>query len=113
MDMMRLHTLTFTLPGTEPGEDPLTGFPIPGNDGEVITIPCRFVSGAGKGGVKTIKNQNNEDVTIKGRIRVDIGSIMPAPFTNLKVTEGDTIHFEGPALEIYTGGTLTGWRIDV
>lgn len=112
MDMMRLHTLTFTLPGTESGED-VNGFPIPGSDGEEISIPCRYVSGAGKGGVKTMKNQNNEEVIKKGRIRVDIGSIMPAPFTNLTVKEGDFIHFEGPALEIYTGGTLTGWRIDV
>lgn len=105
----RDHTLTFTLPGIGPSEDPITGHPIPGSDGEVVTIPCRFVSQSGK----VFKNQDNHDVQQRGRIRVDIGSVMPPQFTHLKVTEGDRVHFEGPALDVYAGGTLTGWRIDV
>lgn len=105
----RNHTLTFTLPGTEPSEDPVTGFPIAGVPEDVISIPCRYLSQSGK----VYKNQDNQDVQQRGRIRVDIGSIMPEPFTQLKVTEGDRVHFEGPALDIYAGGTLTGWRIDV
>jgi hypothetical protein len=109
MDLMRLHTLTFKLPGTASTEDPVTGFPIPGGDGATITIPCRFVSSS----AKVYKNQDNEEIRQTGRIRADIGSVMPKTFTHLKVTEGDRVHFEGPALDVYAGGTLTGWRIDV
>ncbi|SMC53224.1 hypothetical protein [Pedobacter nyackensis] len=109
MDLRRPHILTFTLPGTTGGEDPVTGFPIPGSDGDVVTVPCRYVSASGK----VFKNQDNVEVQQRGRIRVPIGSIMPATFTHLTVTEGDITHFTGPALDVYAGGHLTGWRIDV
>lgn len=92
--MDRNHTLTFTSP-------------VNGNE---ISIPCRFVTTKS---ATVYKNQDNEEVRQRGRIRVDIGSPLPLKFYHLKVTEGDIVHFEGPALDIYAGGTLLSWRIDV
>lgn len=110
MDLKRPHILSFNLPGVPPTEDPVTGFPIPGSDGEQVTVPCRYVPNKT---ARIFKNSDNEEVQQRGRIRIPIGSILPARFTHLVVTEGDLVHFEGPALEIYAGGHLTGWRIEV
>lgn len=110
MDLFRPHVLTFTTPGTPATDDPVTGYPIPGEPEQQVSIRCRFVPNKT---ARVFKNANNEDVQQKGRIRVPIGSIMPTPFAHLVVTEGERVHFTGPALEVYTGGHLTGWRIDV
>lgn len=101
--------LTFTLPGSEPSEDPETGFPIPGIPGATLNIPCRFVAG----GQRLFKNEDSTEVQQKGRISVDMGSELPKQWQEVVVTDGDRELFRGPAMEIYAGGQLSRWRVDV
>ena len=99
----RPHVLKW-IETTEASTDEDTGYTIPGAtiDHE---IPCRWHSG----GTKVYRNEDSTQVMQKGRIRVDIGSPMPKVGQILEVVG----HFTGVAMEVYTGGTLTGWRIDV
>ena len=108
MDLFRTSILSWTTPGTPGGEDE-NGFPIPGTPGSLIELPGRFVAG----GTKSFKNEDSVEVQQKGRIRFDAGGPFPLQFQIVKVVEGDMVHFEGPAMEVYTGGHLKGWRIDV
>lgn len=99
----RPHILKWT-ETTEATEDPATGYPIPGAE-VYYEIPCRWHSG----GSKVYRNEDSTEVMQKGRIRVDLDSPMPQVGQLLEVVG----HFSGTAMEVYTGGTLTGWRIDV
>jgi len=108
MDLFRPAILSWTTPGTPGGEDE-NGFPIPEIPGVLVQVPARFVSG----GTKTFKNEDSIEVVQNGRIRFDAGGTVPLKYQIVRVTEGDRVHFEGPAMEIYTGGHLKGWRIDV
>lgn len=100
---LRPHVLRWT-ETTEATTDEATGYPIPGTEIN-YELKCRWHSG----GTKVYRNEDSTEVMQKGRIRVDIGSPMPQVGQLLEVVG----HFNGTAMEVYTGGTLTGWRIDV
>lgn len=100
---LRPHVLRWT-ETAEATEDPITGYPIPGTP-IMHEIPCRWHQDSSK----LFNNEDSTEVRQKGRIRVDIGSPMPQVGQILEIVG----HFSGPAMEVYTGGTLTGWRIDV
>lgn len=109
MVSLRPHILTFISPGTPDTEDPDTGYTIPGIPGGTVQIPCRFVANV----QKQFRNEDSTTVQQKGRIRVDVGSVMPKMWQEVVVTEDTRELFRGQAMVIYTGGHLTGWRIDV
>lgn len=104
----RPHILTYTTEGIPGGEDP-NGFPLPDVPGSTVQLPCRFVAG----GQRMFKNEDSTEVQQKGRISVDRDSTMPKQMQEVIVTMDDRELFRGPAMEIYAGGQLTRWRIDV
>jgi hypothetical protein len=103
MVSLRPHVLKWT-ETAEATIDEATGYQVPGVEVH-YEIPCRWHQDS----TKVYNNEDSTDVRQKGRIRVDIGSPMPKIGQMLEVVG----HFSGPAMEVYTGGTLTGWRIDV
>ena len=109
MVLDRKHTLTFNLPGTGGGEDPVTGLPLPEVPGEAVQVACRFHQNS----TKVLKNEDSTESLQVGRIRVAIGSVMPKMWQNVVVTEGDLVHFSGPVRYVDRTGTLLSWRIDV
>jgi len=80
------------------------GYPLPGTT-TTVQVPCRFVPG----GTRVFKNADSTEQGQKGRIRVDVGSPMPKQGQLIEVVG----LFNGIAQEVYSGGHLTGWRIDV
>ena len=104
----RPHIMTWQTKGTDPVYEDGTGYEIsPGIPGETISIPCRFYLG----GVKLLKNEDNEVTNQIGKIRVDVDSRLPELQGLVSVTEGELVHFEGRIKDIYHG-QLT-WRLDV
>jgi hypothetical protein len=89
--------------GTPGGEDPATGYPLPGTPGVKVSIPCRFHLG----GVKQFKNQDNTVVNQVGTIRCDAGVALPEVGQLIEVVG----QFKGPVKDVYRG-QLT-YRIDV
>lgn len=80
------------------------GYPLPGTT-TTVQVPCRFVPG----GTRVFKNADSTEQGQKGRIRVDVGSPIPKQGQLIEVVG----FFKGIAQEVYNGGHLTGWRIDV
>ena len=109
MVLERKHTLIFTLPGTGGGEDPVTGFPIPEVPGAEVQVECRFHQSSSK----LLKNEDSTESQQVGRIRVAIGAPMPRQWQNIRVVEGDVVHYSGAARYVDKTGTLLSWRIDV
>jgi hypothetical protein len=109
MVLERKHTLIFTLPGTGGGFDEVTGFPIPETLGPEVRVECRFHQNS----TKVLKNEDSTESQQVGRIRVAIGALMPRQWQNIRVVEGDLVHYEGTARYIDKTGTLLSWRIDV
>lgn len=107
--MKRNHTLIFTSKGTPGGTDPITGYPLPDVPGAVVNVPCRFH----QTNTKVLKNEDSTESQQIGRIRVNIGETMPTQYQNIRVIEGDLVHFEGVAKYIDKTGALLSWRIDV
>jgi hypothetical protein len=99
----RPHILEWTTASSEPAQDPLTGYPIPGTPGEARSVPCRFHLG----GTKEFRNEDNTVVKQIGRIRVDEGSEMPVVGQVVTVPG----HFTGQVKDVYKG--QLSWRIDV
>jgi hypothetical protein len=98
----RPHILTWAIMG-ESTFEPGTGYEIPGQTGEAVSIPCRFHLG----GIKEFRNEDNTVVKQIGRIRVDKGSQMPVIGQTIDVPG----HFNGQVRDIYKG--QLSWRIDV
>ena len=96
MVLDRKHTLTFTLPGTGGGEDPVTGLPLPEVPGSQVAIDCRFHQNS----TKVLKNEDSTESLQVGRIRVAIGSVMPKMWQNVVQTlESEMPRLDMPALQ--------------
>jgi hypothetical protein len=89
--------------GTPGGEDPVTGYPLPGTPGEARSVACRFHLG----GVKVFKNEDNSVTNQVGRIRLDAGVELPEVGTIVEVAG----QFTGPVKDVYRG--QLSYRIDV
>lgn len=92
---------TETSEATESSE----GYPIPGTPTN-YELPCRWVSG----GSKVYRNEDNTTTTQLGRISFDSG-VANYPKAGMEVEVVG--HFKGIAKEVYTGGQLSRWRVDV
>lgn len=89
--------------GTAGGEDPVTGYPLPGTPGEARSTPCHFQLG----GVRVFKNQDNTEVQQIGRIRLDAGVELPEVGSIVEVVG----QFSGLVRDVYRG--QLSYRIDV
>lgn len=91
------------MPGTPSTEDPVTGFPVPGQPGEEVTIMCRYENFK-TGAVKEWTNKKNETVLQRGTIYVKWGQQMPTKFETVTVESpqyGEM--FKGEILNVYNG----------
>lgn len=109
VDLFRPHTMTWTTGSNVITTDPNTGFPVAPPEGQSIEVKCRFRPVT----PNEFRKSDGMVITKSGRISVDIGSDLPALGQIVTVSEGEKVHFQGPVIEIYSGGHLTRWRIDV
>lgn len=79
------HTMTWTLEGPEATKDPVTGFPVPGANGQTVSAVCRYENF--RGGNRTeYRNKKNETVEQRGTIFLKKGEPVPKKFETVVVT---------------------------
>ncbi|RZJ86762.1 MAG: hypothetical protein EOO20_17600 [Chryseobacterium sp.] len=101
---LRPHVLKFTLPGTPPTVDE-NGYDVPGIPGEEVEIPCRYhPSGKDR---KQFTLDDGSVIVQQGRIRLDVGSLLPKVGQSIDVPG----YFTGVVRDTYKG-QLT-YHIDV
>lgn len=89
--------------GTPATEDPITGFPIPGEAGATIEVKGRYENFK-SGNRKEYLNRDGLTVFQKGTIYIKKGEIYPKRFEIVKVTSPEfEVVFEGEILNVYKG----------
>jgi hypothetical protein len=104
----RPHIMLWTAKGIS-STDPATGWETPDALGIEHAVPCRFHAG----GIKEFKNEDNSVVQQKGRIRINSGVATPDVGQAVTVKMGEDVLFEGAIREVFLGGQLGSWRLDV
>lgn len=96
--------MTWTGPGTPPTIDPVTGFPVPGTPGELMTAKCRYEN-FGMTNRREWTGEDGKSILQRGTVYVKFGDPVPDKFEHIVVTDDANGYkeFEGPVLNVYTG----------
>lgn len=97
------HTTTWLREGSPSTEDPVTGFPVPGQPGEEVMSASRYENFRG-GSTKEWRNKKNETVLQRGTIYIKRGEPIPVKFDTVTVVSPEFgVVFQGEILNVYKG----------